>query len=255
MVVLEAWASDPFFEPVRGLFRQNLAWHHSLDGSSVGGKAYADDWGTNILSNVGTTFGTNGLMGQAAAFNGSSRALVGATNLSLHVSNQNFTVSYWLWVNVSNQTFAGTVGRNSDSFPFNKDEWRFDYQNGRTTFSVGNGTGLRPTIVSTNFHYTNEWVLVIGWRDGGAIYLQVNTPRARMTESGHWQTTNVTVNPGCCSNLEIGRSRNSSYLDGRIDDVTMWTNRALSAYERSMIWNAGQGGVSRFVTGTKVKPQ
>lgn len=164
-------------------------------------------------------------------------------------------MAYWCWTSVSNQAFAGTVGRNSDSSPFNRDEWRFDYQNGRTTFSVGNGTSLRPTISSTNFQHANEWVLVVGWRDGGAIYLQVNTPRAKMTESGHWQTTNVTVNPGCCSTLEIGRVRGGSWFNGRIDDASMWTNRALSGYERSMLWNAGQGGVGRYLTARRVKPQ
>lgn len=249
-VVLLATAEWPDHVGRPKLFNENLAWYYSLDSYQV----FRDDWGTNDTINVGSTTASNGLLGQAAFFNGTTKALTAASNSTLCLGGDKpFTVSFWCYTGTSNQAFAGTVGKNASASPFTNDEWRLDYRNGQHFFQVGLGAASALWVASTNLQLANEWTFVVAWRDAPTatltnINIQVNTSRAKMTETGFLQTSNAWFPCGCSSKLEIGEQRAGSFFIGYIDDIGCWTNRALSAQERSMLYNAGYGGLGRFLT-------
>jgi len=231
-------------------FTEGLRFYYRLNANAV----YVDCWGTNNLTNVGTTTGTNNaLMYGAPYFNGSSKCLTAPINFNDNISNKSYTVAFWMKTAVSNQAFAGTVGKNATSSPYTGDEWRFDYRNGADVYQTGKGASDVQYIVGTNLHLANEWTLVIGWNVYVAgvstnIYLQVNTSRAKMTETGLYQTTTAGKVSGTASGFEIARQRGSSYLNGWVDCVALW-HRELSAHERSMLWDAGYGGLERLLAG------
>lgn len=94
------------------------------------------------------------------------------------------------------------------------------------------GPSMNPLNVTGGALDPSTWYLLVGWCDSGTSYLQVN--------NGTPVSAAMTGNINSVGHLMIGRNFWNGYANGLIDQAGIWA-RALSADERTYLYNAGAG--------------
>ena len=196
-----------------------------------------DSAGNNSGFWIGTTSYTNGEVGQAFNFNGANYVQVpDAPSLRFTTA---ITVEAWVKIRTFNGVMAvvsktGGPYVNQGSFDLSIEGSGQPYFNVDTT----NGAdGLAPSSIAIT---TNQWIYIAGTYDGSTVKIYVNgqlegtTPWSQVIFPGN--------NPlviGC--GLQSPSSSPYAFVNGLVDEVSIY-NRALSASEIALIYNAGTGG-------------
>lgn len=101
-------------------------------------------------------------------------------------------------------------------------------------------------VTSTNQMLTNQWYFLVGTLDGTRARIYVNTTQ---TSGNGYTGGTFGSNSLCIGSLEGVSSRT---VKGVIDEVSVWTNRALNLAEIQELWNGGTGKpTEQLSTGTE----
>jgi len=85
---------------------------------------------------------------------------------------------------------------------------------------------------------TGSWLHVAGVFSQSSCVVYVNGVASTTTGGLHFAGTGNIAS--CTDNIDIGRQANGDYMDGKIDEVGIWTS-ALSASDITAIYNSGSG--------------
>ena len=198
-----------------------------------------DSHGSNDLTDNNTVTQTDGKVDNAGQFTlANSEKLSHADNASLSTGDVDWTVARWAYADsLSGETMiSGKAGANDR-------EWILRYYDvtDRFQFFLANTDLLSANNLGSPT--TNTWYFIVLWHDAAndKIYLQVNNGAAdsmSTTVAGLDSTADFTIGYA---------EGNSSYWDGRVDEVGFW-KRVLTTEERTALYNVG-GGASYPFTG------
>jgi RHS repeat-associated protein len=199
-----------------------------------------DSYGANHLSDNATVTSTTGIKGNAASFTAASQQYLSiADNASVSVGNIDFTYCGWTYLNT--KTAYRTLVSKWEGTPNNR-EFYIDYASDSDRFVFGvssDGNASQISVAANNFGSpsTSTWYYICAWHDAVAntVNIQVNNGAIN---SASWT---LGVFDGAAP-LNIGRNGGMivSYHDGKTDEVTFY-KRALTAAERSWLYNNGMG--------------
>jgi hypothetical protein len=195
-----------------------------------------------IAGRVGTYFGSPtpapGEVANALRFHGSPDFVGVANDPVWHFGVNDFSIE--LWANFSAPT-GGSIGEPSDIFignddgPGDQNKWFFALGGGFLNFHVNSPT-LGPMFfpLAPLTPALNTWYHLAVTRAGALYTLYINgTPVA--------SATNTASIPSPSAFLTIGEAENIGFVNGLLDEVTIY-NRALTAAEIQSIWAAGTAG-------------
>jgi hypothetical protein len=190
-----------------------------------------DAHGGNDLGDVNTVGQAAGRLGNAASFVAANEEALGiADNPAISMGNIDFTIAGW--VRFDSLVAAGLVGKwGSGSL-----EYLVFFDGTNLRFHVSNdGTGNTSVVNSASIS-TNTWYFFVAWHDAAndTINLSVNNNAAAST--GH----SGGAHDGGSSLLLGQNEEGGSYLNGRLDSVSIW-KRLLTAGERTQLYNSGNG--------------
>ena len=169
------------------------------------------------LSNFGSVSSGSGKINGCATFNGSNQYLSGPSNL---VASGNFSVNFWAYANNTND--FGVLFECGGSF-------NSYFQNGKISV---NDTFNQSSINAVGNFSNNTWYNICIVNDNGITSLYVNGSFVASTA----QTLKLTGSLGLGAYIPYS----SFYLNGKIDEVGVWS-RALSSSEISSLYNGGSG--------------
>lgn len=163
----------------------------------------------------------------ARTFDGSSQYFSRASGAAIQTGGINFAVAAWFY------RAAGGVG-----IILARDNGGTEREFMLSATDTGTNFVCYPadayTSAASGIASTGGWHLLIGWRDGGTIYSQLDGAAAiaqacAAHDNGAVETT-------------VGRPGYANYLfNGRIGPVAFWKNRTLDAAARAALWNGGNG--------------
>ncbi|MGA8496649.1 MAG: LamG-like jellyroll fold domain-containing protein, partial [Xanthobacteraceae bacterium] len=197
-----------------------------------------------IAGRVGTYFGSPppvpapGEVGNGLQFNGSTAFVGVADDPVWHFGVNDFSIE--LWANFTAPT-GGSIGEPSDIFignddgPGDQNKWFFALGGGYLNFHINSPT-LGPMFfpLAPFTPALNTWYHLAVTRAGALYTLYINgTPVA--------SATNTASIPSPSAFLTIGEAENIGFVNGLLDEVTIY-NRALTAAEIQSIWAAGTAG-------------
>ena len=196
-----------------------------------------DAVGTNHLTSNNSVGMVPGQLNNAASFNGISQWLSIADNGNVSMGDgQAFTITMWLY----------PVGLVNGATPLNKGQLIFNPNNFEYAlefYTPGGAVPIELLFLTNNgpdldVHVpvpAGQWNFVVAWYDGGQ-HIQVN----------NGLTSNSTYSNGAGASdrtfaLNLGSSGSGgAFYPGYLDMVGIW-KRALTADERTFLWNGGLG--------------
>lgn len=220
---------------------ENLTGHWSFESN------YTDALGlsTNTLTGQNTPTFNTGKIGTGlylASASSQYASMSSNSNVTFGIGVK-FAISAWVY-------FASAPGSGQ---PGIVSKWNVngaqeyilypDWSNNRMSFYLtenGDGTGHGTAYCFWGSGLsTGVWTHVMAWYTGVQVYLSVNngTPVASTVQipcTGAFAGTNE---------FDIGRQQQAPgmYIDGRVDEVSIWNGRYLTAAERTKIYNGGNG--------------
>jgi hypothetical protein len=195
------------------------------------GNAY-DNWGTNNGTLVSGAAYTNGVVGQAFSFNGTSGYVSISNSSSLNVFATNITIELWLRTYQTNgySNWKGIVTKGDSS-------WRLQGRSGAKTV-VFSASGLSPSTDLYGTRNVNDglWHHVAAVYDGAHMFLYTDgTLDVSQAATGLIATNSY---PLCFG--ENGQMQGRIF-NGAIDEASIY-NRALTATEVQAIYASGSNG-------------
>ena len=160
-----------------------------------------------------------------------------ADNANLSVSNQDFTVAAWVWLDSKSIVMYAADQYDQNVAPDRS--WRLFYSVGsdRLQFSI-RSFSAEPTVDWSAAPSTGQWYFVVAWHEQGVgINIQVNdgTPVSAAHATGV-QNSSVPLRIGV--DTRQGDVVSPSAWDGRIAAVGFW-KRILTSGERTTLYNSG----------------
>lgn len=233
-------ASAPLILSTSSL-RKGLAGYWRLE--EVLGSRYDCSKNGNVLASQGTgnIDSTNGVVGLAAVFvKTNSQRLVKADNSTL----KGFTSqTLACWVNMKTVPSSGVyptlMAKYKAASGLKEYELYFDGDLHRFVYLVGtNSLTGQAYVAANNFGLPSQdaWYFVCAWYDGANLNISVNngTADSSANPNGIYSSTNPFCLGSDASFLAAG------FLNGWIDEAGVW-NRALTAAERTQLYNSGKG--------------
>jgi hypothetical protein len=209
-----------------------ISWW-SLDETSG---VRADSHGSNDLADYNTVGSTIGKQNNAASFVAADIEYLGiADNADLSLNGTSFTVA--AWVNLSSKSshrdivLKGYTSSNDYEYAliYNQTVDRFGFYvspDGVTSYNVIANNSDAPS--------TNTWYFVVAWYDGSSLNISVNNS----------SLDSISYSAGVYKGSQpfrLGyRGGYTYYLDGSLDEAFLY-KRALTADERTWLYNGGQG--------------
>ena len=203
-------------------------WH--LDEAS-GNRA--DSVNSTTLTDVNTVGSATGKLSNAASFpQGNSDKELTAANNSNIGGYTDFTVGFWFKM-FDTSANHGILGKGAqDSYL----EYVFAYNAGTDSIQMA-VRDLGVTVINTNatFTATNVWHFAVGGYDSvaGKFFLSIDNQAKE-------QSASVAANVTTTGTLKIGHGF-GNWMEGLVDNVFFYKNKALSAGEISTIYNGGSG--------------
>lgn len=220
----------------------NLACYWKMDESSTGSGAVTrvDSVGGQDLTDGSPFAASNtGLISNAVDLVGTNQEyLTHADSDTLTMGAFDFTFAAWVYLSskASNRTIVGKWQSGSSQREY---LLRYTQTSDKYGFFVSNNGTATVSVEASNFGSpgTSTWHLVVAWHVNGVeIGIQVMNSGSANTTS---HTTGVHVGS---SAFDIGRQQSGvDYFYGRIDEVGLWKNRALTLSDRQTLYNSGTG--------------
>ncbi len=205
--------------------------HWRFDKNS--GNIAWDCSGNNRSGTISNAAWTDGIIGKALHFNGSSSKIEFGRGPSLS-GKTDFSVSAWI------KTSAHSTGiiiqqRNGG--------WNGEYQfkvnsDGTVNFFLYGG-GTQFDFHTTKKVNDNQWHNVVAVRKSGNGYIYIDGGSPAATASGTARNLSSSISVGIGADIRD----NNQHFNGVIDDVALWS-RALVVQEVQKIYNNGISGLS-----------
>lgn len=201
----------------------NLVYYWKLDESS--GTRNDSHGSANLTDNNTVTEDINGVINSSARFtSANSEYLNGSVSLNF-TDTASWSIQFW----------AKRTGIGDNIFiSFNA--------SGSTVLRIndGNGNVIPRDSTNTNFCFsTSNSVPVNTWTHVVLVQDQVAN-ETRIYINGVSDNTGSVVNCGSPDTIYLGHRTTSTYYDGSLDEVGIWS-RALTASEVSSLYNSGSG--------------
>ncbi len=218
--------------------------HYKFDGDAT--DSVANTPNTLTDNNTVTQAVGPGGVGSAAQFTAANSEYLSITsNTSLQPRSSSFSIGGWVYLD--SKTSYRTIARKWNSSLVSKEFGLFySSADDKFVFATTSDGSSANIVYAVNFGSPSisTWYYVVGWFDSstGTINIQVN--------NGSVDSVSVTggIYAGV-ADLVIGRNQDSAthYMDGRIARVGLW-KKALSASERTALYNSGTGLYARQLT-------
>lgn len=204
-----------------------------------------DGTNTNVAFSS-TTPGDGNVIGDAAHFQSTSSG--GASSFTngnaFHFADNNFTISFWYYLDNNNAPNHDPLILTSDSNDGNK---RFEVLLLKTTndlkvnFFHDDASDVEKTIITNGpLPHTNTWLHVVITRDGDTSTCYINGS----TENGYSGESLGTVGTSSITDVsttsQVGTQDTTKNFVGYIDEFGVW-DRVLTADEVSQLHNDGNG--------------
>jgi len=217
--------------------KTNLEGYWSLDDTSG---SLVDSHGSNTLTNNNTIGSATGKISNAGLFaTANSEYASIASNASVQVSDIDFTVGCWVYMNTKAAVQAFVAKFNTTG---NQRQYLLNYTTATDRFRFSVSVTGSSTLVTVDADVlgspsTGAWYFLLGWHDSvnNEIGIQVNNATANTTShSGGVFATGT-------SDFYIGgHSASSAFADARIDEV-FFSKKIFTAGEKTEIYNSGNG--------------
>jgi len=225
-----AIASSPFLT--------NLAAYWKLDEASG---TRADSLGVSNLADTGGVAQSVGKVASAAHFTRASSQLLNvASNASLAMGDIDFSIAGWFYADTIPSVYMGLVTK-WDDLAVNA-EYALYYKSiagqKRFMFVVSNGGSFSTELEATTFGAitTATWYFVCVVHDSVANLLKINV------NGGAFDTAALTTGVKSGNRtFRVGRDQGTNYWDGRVDELGVWRNRALTQVETQTLYKSGNG--------------
>ena len=203
---------------------------------------------SNDLTDTNTVTSATGKLGTAAQFTrANSEKLTIADNASLSMSDIDFHVFFWVYLDtksnnmdfVSKWNDTGNQRGYTVNYLTSADRFRF--------FVSSNGTDF-PSVVANNFGgvSTSQWIFVHAWHDASANTINISANNGTADSTSH--SAGVFDNTAA---FDLGQQEGASlYHDGRIDTVAIYKG-TLSTDFRTTLYN-NQNSPSTFATASSL---
>ena len=204
------------------------------------GDGTADDL---VSTNNGTLQGgatySSGEVAQAFDLDGNSGYVQVPDNDSWAFGNNDFTIEFWVnfldLPEYDSLYYPDAIFVANDEGPYDVNKWIFDLGDGVLTLLVdGPANGLYFIGQAPFSPDMNTWYHLALTREGTNINIYVNGVPAGT------DTLNTPI-PNANGPLTIGQAEGLGYVNGQIDEMTIY-NRALSGSEISAIYSSGGAG-------------
>lgn len=212
-----------------------IAWWpmDELTGTTV-----ADAAGSNPGVHVGAPTHEAGESGEALRFNGGGSFVAVQDNDLWAFGSSDFTIE--LWANFATSG-GGSVGHGGDVFIANDEsqgtanKWFFAYGGGYLYFHI-NGPGIGDQFFDLVSFYPQigRWYHLAIRRSGSTYTIFIDGVAAGSAD-------NTVAIPNANTPLTIGEAEGLFYMNGLLDEVTIY-NRALADAEVNSIFQAGNAG-------------
>jgi hypothetical protein len=196
-----------------------------------------DAHSTNDLTDNNTVTSAVGIQGTAGLFTKANTEYLSiADNAPLSMSGS-FSICAWVYI-VGNPTASQMIASKFDNV--GDIEYELIYQGGggveRFQFDFYAGGGYRQVRANSfGAASLNTWYFVVGVFDGTDVKISVN---GNAFEAASASGNNPTDGVGP---FQIGARAGSVSFDGRIDEVAVWKDRALTIEEVEDLYNSGAG--------------
>ncbi len=201
-----------------------------------------DSHGSNHLTDNNTVLYGTGIYSNAADFERTNSEYLSITDASQTGLDMTTAVSVSFWMKLessapvdNNQGILSKTARTSGgyllgyrNYPSGNDNFYFEAWNGGSnTYAVSGDLNLS----------TATWYHVVVTYDTGTLVLYLNGSSQTFTKTGSDTTITTNSDPFYLGRLQ---SDASSYFDGLIDEVGIWS-RALTSGEVTTLYNSGNG--------------
>jgi hypothetical protein len=181
---------------------------------------------------------SDGMVGGSLRFDGRNDYVAVADSGLWTFGSNNFTLEFWANFDAPG---GGSIGHPGDIFighddgPGTRNKWFFALGSGVLNFHInGRSTGSRFFPRAPFTPTVGEWYHLAITRDGSLYTIYVNgEPTA--------STTDTRIIPNSSAPLTIGQAEFLGFMNGRLDEVSIY-NRALSEDELRAISDAGGEG-------------
>jgi hypothetical protein len=197
---------------------------------------------------VGSPTYTDGIIGKALTFNGSSDYVTLKNTASINLGN-GVTFSAWIKRNAASEPIISSY--NGQIAPKGFGLWVGDLGGNEVDFFWGDGSTSYGRATDSDMIENNKWFHVVGVWDGSmnsCANFRIYVDGARRDTQDY-----LNVNPGAYSpttqTLDIGHVQffsSEAFFNGSIDDVRIY-NRPLSQMEIINIYNFGKSRVGNKV--------
>ncbi|MET0043750.1 MAG: LamG domain-containing protein, partial [Candidatus Thiodiazotropha sp. 6PLUC3] len=180
----------------------------------------------------------DGMVGGSLRFDGRNDYVAVADSDLWSFGSNNFTLEFWANFDAAG---GGSIGHPGDIFighddgPGTRNKWFFALGGGALNFHInGRSTGSRFFPRAPFSPTVGEWYHLAITRDGSLYTIYVNGEPAA-------STTDTRIIPNSSAPLTIGQAEFLGFMNGRLDEVSIY-NRALSEDELRAISDAGGEG-------------
>ncbi|MGD9164919.1 MAG: LamG domain-containing protein, partial [Chromatiales bacterium] len=180
----------------------------------------------------------DGMVGGSLRFDGRNDYVAVADSDLWTFGSNNFTLEFWANFDAPG---GGTIGHPGDIFighddgPGTRNKWFFALGSGVLNFHInGRSTGSRFFPRAPFSPTVGEWYHLAITRDGSLYTIYVNGVPAA-------STTDARTIPNSSAPLTLGQAEYLGFMNGRLDEVSIY-NRALSEAELRSISDAGGDG-------------
>lgn len=177
-----------------------------------------------------------GIVENALRFDGNDYVAAADDDL-WNLSNRDFTIEFWANFD---QPGGGSIGHPSDIFignddgPGTRNKWFFALGGGFLNFHINGSTGSRFFPLAPFSPTVGQWYHLAITRNGNLYTIYVN---GQLIASA----IDTRVIPNSVAPLTIGQAEQLGFMNGRLDEMTMY-NRALSQAELQLIHDAANDG-------------
>lgn len=195
----------------------------------------ADEWGDNDLTDNNTVTGNPGKIGNACQFTAAnSEYLSVVDNAALSMGDFDFTIAGWVYLD-SLGVLRWAVSKYGSGTT--QEYGIYVDTSNRMNFFVSPDGTLFTLVTNTSVTLTTgTWYFVCAWHDATANTINLSVNNGTAASAAH--TTGVWNGPS--SFLLGARAAGTEPWNGRLDAWGVW-KKALSASERTTLYNAGTG--------------
>jgi hypothetical protein len=141
--------------------------------------------------------------------------------------------TFALWFNIDNLWVVDYLVSKWAGGGSNNDEVYIGWSNRKPLFAVRGFDNTSQSITYSGTLNAGTWYFLVCWRDGTNIYMEIDNSGSPQSAAWTKAQKDSTVD------FYVGRL-GGTYYDGLIDELALW-HRALSAAERTQLYNSGNG--------------